>query len=161
MFRFHTARGAAPRGLVSLAAVQEDGVGRTCLRTPWLANATTIRFWKSTGRSGDDIRRSYRRLARQYHPDLNPSEEAEERFKEINEAYEVLSDDSRRAAYDRFGHAATGMPGGFGGFGGADPSASVARLAHHSRTFSRRSSAPRARRGGNARHRAARISRSH
>ena len=72
--------------------------------------------------SGDDIRRSYRRLARQYHPDLNPSEEAEERFKEINEAYEVLSDDSRRAAYDRFGHAATGMPGGFGGFaGGADP----------------------------------------
>jgi molecular chaperone DnaJ len=72
--------------------------------------------------SGDDIRRSYRRLARQYHPDLNPSGEAEERFKEINEAYEVLSDDSRRAAYDRFGHAATGMPGGFGGFaGGADP----------------------------------------
>ncbi|MCD6059116.1 MAG: dnaJ [Thermomicrobiales bacterium] len=61
-------------------------------------------------------------MARQYHPDLNPSEEAEERFKEINEAYEVLSDDSRRAAYDRFGHAATGMPGGFGGFaGGADP----------------------------------------
>ena len=48
--------------------------------------------------SGDDIRRSYRRLARRYHPDLNPSEEAEERFKEINEAYEVLSDDSRRAA---------------------------------------------------------------
>ena len=72
--------------------------------------------------SGDDIRRSYRRLARQYHPDLNPSAEAEERFKEINEAYEVLSDDSRRAAYDRFGHAGSGMPGGFGG---ATPSASV------------------------------------
>ncbi len=72
--------------------------------------------------SADHIRRSYRRLARQYHPDLNPSQEAEEHFKEINEAYEVLSDDSRRAAYDRFGHAASGMPGGFGGFaGGADP----------------------------------------
>src|SRR5215216_7202670 len=74
--------------------------------------------------SGEDIRLSYRRLARKYHPDLNPSEEAEERFKEINEAYEVLSDDSRRAAYDRFGHAASGMPGGFSGadpfgFGGA------------------------------------------
>jgi molecular chaperone DnaJ len=71
----------------------------------------------------DDIRRAYRRLARQYHPDLNPSAEAEERFKEINEAYEVLSDDSRRASYDRFGHAAAGFPGGgYGGFaGGADP----------------------------------------
>ena len=72
----------------------------------------------------DDIRRAYRRLARQYHPDLNPSAEAEERFKEINEAYEVLSDDGRRASYDRFGHAAAGFPGGFGGadpfgFGGA------------------------------------------
>jgi molecular chaperone DnaJ len=72
--------------------------------------------------SDDDVRRAYRRLARQYHPDLNPSQEAEERFKEINEAYEVLSDANRRAAYDRFGHAASGVPGGFGGFaGGADP----------------------------------------
>jgi molecular chaperone DnaJ len=74
--------------------------------------------------SADDVRRAYRRLARQYHPDLNPSTEAEERFKEINEAYEVLSDDRRRAAYDRFGHAASasGFPGGYGGFpGGADP----------------------------------------
>lgn len=70
----------------------------------------------------DDIRRAYRRLARQFHPDLNPSAEAEERFKEINEAYEVLSDDSRRASYDRFGHAAAGFPGGYGGFAGsADP----------------------------------------
>src|SRR5687768_5196987 len=67
----------------------------------------------------DDIRRAYRRLARQYHPDLNPSAEAEERFKEINEAYEVLSDDTRRASYDRFGHAAAGFPGGFAG--NADP----------------------------------------
>lgn len=75
--------------------------------------------------SGDEIRRSYRRLARQYHPDLNPDPDAEERFKEINEAYEVLSDADRRAGYDRFGHAANGYPGGFGnggdpfGFGGA------------------------------------------
>jgi molecular chaperone DnaJ len=69
--------------------------------------------------SADDVRRAYRRLARQYHPDLNPAPEAEERFKEINEAYEVLSDDQRRASYDRFGHAAAGFPGGYGG--AADP----------------------------------------
>ena len=72
--------------------------------------------------SDDDVRRAYRRLARQFHPDLNPSQEAEERFKEINEAYEVLSDTNRRATYDRFGHAASSFPGGYGGFaGGADP----------------------------------------
>ncbi|MCA9876265.1 MAG: DnaJ domain-containing protein, partial [Thermomicrobiales bacterium] len=71
--------------------------------------------------SGEEIRRAYRKMARQYHPDLNgSSEEAEERFKEVNEAYEVLSDANRRASYDRFGHAATGFPGGFGGTAG-DP----------------------------------------
>src|SRR3990170_4392772 len=73
--------------------------------------------------SGEEIRRAYRKMARQYHPDLNSSEEAEERFKEINEAYEVLSDTNRRAQYDRFGHSANGFPGGAAGdpfgFGGA------------------------------------------
>ena len=69
--------------------------------------------------SADDVRRAYRRLAREFHPDLNPSEGAEERFKEINEAYEVLSDDGRRASYDRFGHAAGSFPGGYAG--NADP----------------------------------------
>lgn len=66
------------------------------------------------------IKSAYRKLARQYHPDVNKSEDAEERFKEINEAYEVLSDANKRASYDRFGHAAA--QGGFGaggaGFGG-------------------------------------------
>ncbi|MFN8592414.1 MAG: molecular chaperone DnaJ [Thermomicrobiales bacterium] len=71
------------------------------------------------GASPDDVRRAYRRLARQYHPDLNSAPDAEEKFKEVNEAYEVLSDESRRASYDRFGHAAAGFPGGFGG--AADP----------------------------------------
>jgi molecular chaperone DnaJ len=63
----------------------------------------------------DELKKQYRRLARQYHPDVNPDPEAAERFKEISEAYEVLSDDDKRAAYDRFGHAGVGN-GGFGGF---------------------------------------------
>jgi len=71
--------------------------------------------------SSDDIRKAYRRMAMKYHPDRNPdSAEAEEKFKEAKEAYEILSDDSKRAAYDRFGHAgvdqsAGGGPGGMGG----------------------------------------------
>lgn len=69
--------------------------------------------------SNDDIRRAYRKQARQYHPDVNREAGAEDRFKEINEAYEVLADDQRRAAYDRFGHAAAGMNGDPFGFGGA------------------------------------------
>ncbi len=53
----------------------------------------------------DEIRRAYRRLAKKYHPDVNKDPNAEERFKEINEAYAVLSDEEKRAAYDRYGHA--------------------------------------------------------
>ncbi|MDG7001986.1 MAG: DnaJ domain-containing protein [Nitrososphaerota archaeon] len=52
----------------------------------------------------DQIKASYRKLAMQYHPDRNKSKDAEEKFKEISEAYAVLSDDSKRAEYDRFGH---------------------------------------------------------
>ncbi|MGM0374746.1 MAG: molecular chaperone DnaJ [Chloroflexota bacterium] len=58
----------------------------------------------SRNASEDDIRNAFRRLARKYHPDVNDSPDAEERFKEINEAYGVLSDEEKRAAYDRFGH---------------------------------------------------------
>jgi molecular chaperone DnaJ len=62
--------------------------------------------------SSDDLKGAFRRLARQYHPDVNDAPDAEERFKEINEAYVVLSDPERRAAYDRFGHAGVRGPGG-------------------------------------------------
>lgn len=81
------------------------------------------------GASTDEIKKAFRRLARQYHPDVNKEPSAEARFKEINEAYEVLSDDQKRAMYDRFGHAAPG--GGAGGFdpfasyGGADPFSTI------------------------------------
>ncbi len=64
--------------------------------------------------SSDDIRKAYRKLAMQYHPDVNKNGDAEERIKEINEAYEVLCDEQKREMYDRFGHA--GLSGGAGGF---------------------------------------------
>jgi len=62
--------------------------------------------------SNDDLKAAFRRLARQYHPDVNQEPDAEERFKELNEAYAVLSDSDRRAAYDRFGHAGVRGAGG-------------------------------------------------
>lgn len=65
----------------------------------------------------DELKRAYRRLARQYHPDVNKDSGAEERFKEANEAYEVLSDREKRRAYDRFGHAGVDGNAGFGDFG--------------------------------------------
>jgi len=71
------------------------------------------------GANKDDIRSAYRKLARQYHPDVNKEPGTAEKFKEINEAYQVLGDDEKRARYDRFGHAGLGQGdlGGFEGFG--------------------------------------------
>ena len=71
----------------------------------------------SRNASLEEIKKAYRKLALEWHPDRNKSPEAEERFKEINEAYEVLSDPEKRAAYDQFGHTAF-TPGGMGGFEG-------------------------------------------
>lgn len=68
--------------------------------------------------SADEIKSAYRRLAKKYHPDINPSEEAANKFKEINEAYEVLGDDKKRANYDQYGSADGPQFGGGGGAGG-------------------------------------------
>lgn len=82
----------------------------------------------SKGASDDEIKKAYRKTAKKYHPDLNPDNaEAEAKFKECNEAYEVLSDPQKKARYDQFGFAGVdpnygagqgGYGGGFGGFGG-------------------------------------------
>ena len=76
----------------------------------------------SKSASDDEIKKAYRKLAIKYHPDKNPgNKEAEEKFKEINEAHDVLSDKQKRARYDQFGHAGVGGSGGNPFAGGANP----------------------------------------
>ena len=78
---------------------------------------------------GEEIKKAYRKLALKFHPDRNPNDKsAEEKFKELGEAYEILNDPQSRAAYDRFGHAA---------FGPARPPARRRRLPRSQRDFPR------------------------
>jgi molecular chaperone DnaJ len=73
----------------------------------------------SKSSSADEIKKAYRKVAMQFHPDRNPGDkESEEKFKEAAEAYEILSDQEKRAQYDRYGHAGMNARGGGGGFGG-------------------------------------------
>ncbi len=79
------------------------------------------------GASDEEIKKAYRKMAKKYHPDLNKGDaEAEQMFKDVNEAYSVLSDPQKKSRYDQFGHAGVdpsygaGSGGGFGGFGGMD-----------------------------------------
>lgn len=70
------------------------------------------------GATGDEIKKAFRKMSKKYHPDLNPGDKtAEENFKEVNEAYQVLSDDEKRQRYDQFGHAGVDGNAGFGGGG--------------------------------------------
>lgn len=78
----------------------------------------------SKGASEDEIKKAYRQSAKKYHPDLHPGDkECEEKFKEVNEAYEVLSDKDKKARYDQYGHAgvdpnfSAGGAGGYGAYG--------------------------------------------
>ena len=74
------------------------------------------------GASEDEIKKAFRQSAKKYHPDLHPGDkECEEKFKEVNEAYEVLSDSEKRARYDQFGHAGVDPNFGAGGAGGGSP----------------------------------------
>lgn len=76
----------------------------------------------SRGASESELKSAFRNLARKYHPDVNDAADAEDKFKEINEAYGVLSDVDKRAAYDRFGHQGVRGPNGGPGFGTVDVS---------------------------------------
>ena len=102
----------------------------------------------SQGADTGEIKSAFRRLARQYHPDVSQEANAEEKFKEINQAYEVLSDDEKRARYDRFGHAGvngagSGFPGG--GFGGFEDIFDIFNSAFGEQQAGRRRSASRGR----------------
>ena len=83
------------------------------------------RLGVSKDASQDEIKRAYRKMSKKYHPDINKEPGAEEKYKEVQEAYETLSDDQKRAAYDQYGPDGANGFGGQGGFGGFDGGAGV------------------------------------
>ena len=73
----------------------------------------------SKSASADEIKKAYRKMAKKYHPDVNPdNKEAQAKFTEVNEAYEILSDPEKKSKYDTYGHSAFDPNAGFGGQGG-------------------------------------------
>src|SRR5579872_3330167 len=99
------------------------------------------------GATAEDIKKAYRKLAMQFHPDRNPGDKgAEQKFKELNHAYDILKDDQKRAAYDRFGHAAFEN-------GGAGANAGAGFGANFSDIFDEMFGDMMGRRGGNAQQR--------
>lgn len=90
--------------------------------------------------SGDEIKRAYRKLALEWHPDKNKTAGASEKFKEINEAYAVLSDTQKRATYDQFGHSA--FAPGAGGYGGQGPFGGTGRQGPFTYTYSSSGASP-------------------
>ncbi len=109
-----------------MAAEDTRGRGQPLLAYTPAGMATTRDYYDilglPRGASDEEIKRSFRKLAQQWHPDVNTDPDADARFKEINEAYQVLSDPQRRQAYDMFGRAGVGGTGagaeGYGPFGG-------------------------------------------
>ena len=79
------------------------------------------RLGVSKDASQEEIKKAYRKMSKKYHPDINKEPGAEEKYKEVQEAYDTLGDEQKRAAYDQYGPAgANGFNGGAGGFGGFD-----------------------------------------
>ena len=133
-------RGADPHGLPGIdgrgargRALRLPDPRRRMMRTPAVSQDPYETLGVSRDADGDAIKKAYRRLARQLHPDVNPDPATQERFKEVTRAYEVLSDPEKRRMYDLGGDPFNGG----GGFGGAGAGAGLLVHRHHGRLLRR------------------------